>query len=587
MDARQPVACRTMDPSDKEPINMFRSRRSDRIGGLTRFGVIAQVLARHGFGDILDRIGTRSQSAGAPANGEPRLRPGFPSPARLRLALEELGPSFIKLGQLLSLRADLIPMAYVEELRKLQDRVPPIPFADIRQTIETELTRPLGDFWVSLDETAVAAASVAQVHLGRLLDGTPVAVKVIRPGIAKKIREDIALMYYFASKLERHFEFFRIVGALNVVREFERTIFRELDMFIEAGSIEKFATNFAGSHEIVIPRAYWEITTRSVLVMSYMDGIKVDEVAALRAAGIDPKRIARIGLRSLSRQLMEFGFFHADPHPANTIVLPDGRVSLVDFGITGYLDEETMRQVAYLFLGYAERDYDMVMDALLDAGLIHEEMDLVAFRADLKDMSEVFYGRSLATISVKDVYDQVMDLAFKYRIRFSRNLLLLFKTLIQTEALGKILGSDASLLEVTRPYAQRLLGRGARSWRQWRSDARLLGRTLHQLPRHLGTIVRNTAAGRQALELRHGGLDPLCNKLEKGVNRLTVGLIISASTIAAALIMNSSERVFEFSMDLFGRQSISLTGILGLTGYTIATVLGVWLIISIFRSGRL
>ncbi len=569
---------------------MPRSPKPSGIGGLARFGAILRVLVRHGFGSLLDRIGARTGVDSSRSGTETPPRRGFPTPIRLRRALEELGPSFIKLGQMLSLRGDLIPLAYVEELRKLQDQVSPIPFAQIRRTIETELEKPLSEVWETLDETAMAAASVAQVHLGRLRDGTRVAVKVIRPGITKHIREDIGLMYYFAERLERHFEFGRIIGATNVVREFERTIFRELDMFIEAGSIEKFGANFAGSTEIVIPEVYWDFTTRSVLVMTCMDGIKMDRVAELKAAGLDPKRVARIGLRGLSRQLMEFGFFHADPHPANTIVLADGRVSLVDFGITGYLDDETMRQLAHLFLGYAERDYEQVMDALLEAGLINEEMDLAAFKADLKDMSEVFYGRSLATISVKDVYDQVMDLAFKYKIRFPRNLLLLFKTLIQTEALGKILGSDASLLEFTRPYARRLLRREMHAERLWRTigrDGRLLTRTLRRMPRHLDTIVRNTAAGRQALALRHSGFENLYGKLEKGINRLTIGLIISASTIAAALILNSGQQVLEFSVDFFGPQSLSLTGILGLTGYTIATVLGVWLIVSIFRSGRL
>ncbi|MDY0039317.1 MAG: AarF/UbiB family protein, partial [Desulforhabdus sp.] len=420
------------------------------MAGLRRFGVISRVLLKHGFGDVAERLFGRAAEKSDELKGkEILLRSGFPSPRRIRMVLEELGPSFIKLGQLMSTRADVFPPEYIDELKKLQDQVPAVPFGEIRDIIEKELKKPLAEIFAEFNAESVAAASVAQVHLARLFSGEWVAVKVIRPGIARKIREDVRLMYLLADKIEKTFEFGRIIGATNLVREFERTIFKELDMLVEAGSIEKFALNFKDIEEIYIPKVYWDYTTKSILVMERIEGIKMDQVDAIREMGIDPKEIAMIGLRSFSRQLMEFGFFHADPHPGNTIVMNDGRVSLVDFGITGYLDEEMMRQIANLFLGYAEHDYDMVMEALEDAGLIEEERtDLQSFRIDLKDVSESFYGRSLQTISVRDVYDQVMQLVLKYQIRLPRNLLLLLKTFIQTEALGKILGSDASILEV-------------------------------------------------------------------------------------------------------------------------------------------
>lgn len=558
---------------------------------IKRFGTISRVLLKHGAGDLIDRMSNgRKPKDGSRLAEEIALSSGFPSPARIRLALEELGPSFVKLGQLMSTRADLFPPEYIDEFKKLQDQVPPIPFQDVKSVVELELKRPIAEIFAEFDPESLAAASVGQVHLARLFSGETVAVKIIRPGIDKRIREDIRLMFYLAQKIERSSEVGRIIGAVNLVREFERIIFRELDMLIEAGSIEKFAHNFKDVAEIYIPRVHWDYTTKSVLVMEHIDGIKMDQVDAIRAHGIDPAEVAMIGLRSFSRQLMQFGFFHADPHPGNTIVMYDGRVSLVDFGITGYLDEEMMRQVANLFLGYAEHDYDLVMDALAQAGLISEEsVDLKAFRTDLKDVSEAFYGRSLRNISVKDVYDQVMHLVLKYRIKLPRNLLLLLKTFIQTESLGKILGSDASILEVTRPFARELLKRGydARSMlKNLDRDLRTAGNHLKATPRLVNDILRHMASGRQQFELHHTGLGSLEKRLEKGINRLTVGLVVSASIVAAAMVLNSSQQIVDVTVSLLGLPKLSLTALLGIAGYSIATVLGVGLILSILRSSK-
>ncbi|GKT10756.1 AarF/ABC1/UbiB kinase family protein [Desulforhabdus sp. TSK] len=568
------------------------SKGLSSVRGIRRFGTITRVLFKHGLGDVGERLfSVRDGKSRDEADEEHLFKAGFPSPRRIRLVLEELGPSFIKLGQLMSTRADLFPPEYIEEFKKLQDSVPPIPFGDVKAVIEKELKRPLDSVFASFDPDSIAAASVGQVHMARLFTGEKVAVKIIRPGIEKKIREDVRLMYNLAEKVERAFEVGRIIGAVNLVKEFERIIFRELDMLIEAGSIEKFASNFKEDDEIYIPKVYWEQTTKSVLVMEHIDGIKMDDVERIQAHGIDPRDVALIGLRSFSRQLMQFGFFHADPHPGNTIVMYDGRVSLVDFGITGYLDDETMRQIANLFLGYAEHDYDMIMDALQEAGLINDEtMDLTAFRIDLKDMSEAFYGRSLQNISVRDVYDQVMQLVLKYHVHLPRNLMLLLKTFIQTEALGKILGSDASLLEVTRPYARQLLQRGidARSMlKNLGRDARITGGYMKTVPRYVHDILKQTARGRQAMELRHTGFESLNAGLEKSVNRLTVGMIIAASIIGGAMILNSGQKILEFTLDWLGFQNISLTALLGVMGYVVATVLGLWLVLSIFRSGKL
>jgi ubiquinone biosynthesis protein len=563
--------------------------RTHRFAGIRRFAHISRILARHGFGTMLDE--KRGKVTAESKDRSRAFKGGFHSPRRLRLALEELGPSFIKLGQLMSTRADLFPIETIDELKKLQDNVPPVPFESVAAVIETELGRPLDRIFKSVTREPEAAASVAQVHRAELFSGESVAVKVIRPGIHKVLRDDIRLMYYFAGKIEKSLEIGRAVGATNVVAEFERTVFRELDMRIEAGHMEKFAANFEDIDEIHIPLVHWDLTAKSVLVMEYIPGVKMDRVDEIRAMGIDPGEVAMIGLRSFSRQLMEFGFFHADPHPANTIVMPDGRVGLVDFGITGYLDEEDMHQIAFLLLGYAEHDYDMIMEALVGAGFVDEtETDLKRFRTDLKDVSEPFYGRSLNTISVRDVADQVMQLIYTHRLRLPRNLLLLLKTFIQTEALGKILQSDASLLDVTRPYARRLMQRGHDAQKILHNlgdEVRGFAPQARQVPRLVHELLRRTAEGKQRLTLHHDGFDRIDAKLEKGINRIIVGLVIAASTIAGALVLNAPENGLMVTVPILNLGRIPLTGLLGITGYTIATVLGIWLILSIFRSGKM
>jgi len=559
---------------------------------LWRLGKIIRIFVKHGLGDIAERLFKKAEKEPVDQRQkEWTVKNGFPSPQRIRCVLEELGPSFIKLGQLMSTRADIFPPEYIEEFTKLQDQVPPVPFSDIKRVIEQELRRPLEEIFEEFTPKSMAAASVAQVHLAKLFSGEEIAVKVIRPNIDKEIRKDIRLMYSMAKRAEKISEIARVIGAINLVKEFERVIFKELDMFIEAGNIEKFANNFKSDDEIYIPKVYWDYTTKSVLTMEHIPGIKMDQVDEISAHGIDPKDIAMIGLRSFSRQLMDFGLFHADPHSGNTIVMFDGRVSLVDFGITGYLDDETMHQIAYLLLGYAEHDYDMVMDALLAAGLIDEEtMDLKSFRTDLKDMSESFYGRSLQTISVRDVYDQIIQLIYKYKIRLPRNLLLLFKTFIQTEALGKILGSDASILEVTKPYAQKLIERSYQRknvLKTMRKDAISMGRGMKLIPKLVHDILHQTAKGKQRIELQHNGFQDMSSQFVKGINRLIIGLVISASLIAGAMVLNASQKPFVFTVNFFGGQKISLTALLGVTGYVVASFLGIWLIIMIVRSRKL
>jgi ubiquinone biosynthesis protein len=557
-----------------------------------RFVCILCIAVWYGIRDVTGRIArTASRVPGLPPKNRDTAETEFPSPKVIRLCMERLGPSFIKLGQLLSTRDDILPSEFVDEFKKLQDQVSPLPLTAISTVVERELGKPLTVLFDHFNSKSIAAASVAQVHEARLFSGERVAVKVIRPDILPIIRKDIRLMYYLARKIENRSERGRMLGVVNLVKEFERTIFNELDMFVEAGNIERFRNNFNHTRELHICKVYREFTSRSVLVMEYIDGIKVDQVEAIRAAGIDPGEIALIGLRSFSRQLMEFGFFHADPHPGNTLVMADGRVSIIDFGLVSYVDDEMMKDLANICLGFADHDYDMVLDALKKMGLLdNKTIRLKEFKADLKAVSEPFYGRSLPTISVREVYDKVMQLVLKHRIILPRNLLLIFKTFVQNEAIGKKLGSRSSILEIARPYAETLIKQSFEPdqlFKKFTAEARKITDHLHSMPASISGLLDNAADNRLSMEIRHTASPPLHQSLEKGINRLIVGIIIAASTIAAALILNSSRKLFEVDLGFAGFPEISLTDLLGVSGYVIATFLGLWLILSILRSGRL
>ena len=559
---------------------------------LWRLFTIIRVMVWFGVKDIVSLlIRPVQRRRRLPEKGSPVLEIEFPSPGMIRIAMEKLGPSFIKLGQLLSTRDDLLPPEYVSEFKKLQDQVPPLPLEVIARVLERELGRPLKQIFNTFAPEAIAAASVAQVHEAWLFSGEKVAVKVIRPDIMPVIRKDIRLMYYMAGKLEKWLEAGRILGAVNLVKEFERTIFNELDMFIEAGNIEKLADNFKDTPTMHICKVYREFTTRSILVMEFIEGFKVDQVAAITSHGIDPKGIALIGLQSFARQLMEFGFFHADPHPGNTIVMFDGRVSIIDFGLVSYLDDEMMGQLANLCLGFADRDFDLVMGALQDMEFLDKKgINIKAFRSDLKDISEPFYGRSLTTISVKEVYDKVMQLVRKHRVTIPRKVLLILKTFVQNEAIGKKLGSDTSILKVARPYAESLFRKRMEPERLVKDigkEAKTAAGYLRSMPKNLNEILESTAEGNFSIKVKHTTAGKLHQTLEKGLNRMVVSLIVAASTIAASLILNSSQTVMEIDLPAFGLFGISLTALLGVTGYVISTFLGLWLIISILKSGRL
>ncbi|MBI5206237.1 MAG: AarF/ABC1/UbiB kinase family protein [Candidatus Firestonebacteria bacterium] len=559
-----------------------------------RLRQIIKVFLKHGFGNFISKLDfgdiitvfNKIEFFKTSESEKKKLS----MPERLRLAFEELGPTFVKLGQLLSTRPDYIPNEYIQEFKKLQDNVPPFHHSEIEKIIKKEYgpDAAVENVFKEFNNKPIAAASVAQVHIATLHSGEEVAVKIQRPNIEKIIRQDIRILYRIASMIEHNFEESKLFDPKGLVNEFEKTILKELDFVTEASSIEKFKVNFKNFHDIYIPAVYWDYTTSQILVIERIHGIELDEVDKMLAQGQDPKKVASIGLNCFCKQIMEDGFFHADPHPGNSMVMSDGRVALIDFGITGYLDNDLMENIANIFIGYSEHDYEKLVETFFSMGLLNEESDITLFKQDLKDVSEPFYGRSLNHINIKDIFDKIIQLCLKHNIKLPRDLLLLLKTFLQIESLGRKLDPETSVLETAKPYARRLLQKAQDpriAIKNFKKDMSEFYSLMKIIPENVKKILLKLSEGKQRIELLHLGLESIDSDLVRGVNRITVGMIISASIMGSAWVISARSDILP--IEIAGIGKISLTTLLGLCGYNIATILGVWLVISIVKSGKL
>lgn len=560
--------------------------------GMKRLKQIASVFIRHGFYNIISIINIPgiSKTVFKWENGGNSDINSLSTAQRIRMAFEELGPTFIKLGQMLSLEPDIIPADFVKEFKKLQDKVPSFPYEEVREIIEEEFDEKPEKIFRFLDIKPIAAASVSQVHYGNLLSGKKVAVKVQRPDIERTIQEDIKILRKIARIMEKKINNMELLNPVAIVDEFENFITKELDFTNEAANIERFANNFKDDPKICIPKVFWDYTSARVLVMEHLEGVEMDEPEKMRAAGLDPAEVANIGLTCFARQILDHGFFHADPHPGNSMAMLDGRVAIIDFGITGFIDRELMRHLANIFIGYADHDYDRIITVLINMGILTEKSDLKSFKYDLMDISEPFFGRSLDHVHVKDVFDKAISLAFKYHLRLPRELILLFKSLIGVESLGRTLNPNANVLETLKPYALQLLERSHDPkimMSSLRHDLFNYASILKTTPDLAQKVLKNIATGKQNvnLTLNVNRLEEIEQSYIRSSNRITIGVVTGTSVLGGAWVLASDNQVFPISIPFLGIESIPITTVLGFIAFSMATVLGVWLVFSIlFRS---
>jgi ubiquinone biosynthesis protein len=565
------------------PFSFLRLRKS-----ANRIRQITNVFLKYGFGKVIDQIHLgrfipfrkRIKTFG---QWPPVKSPS--APEQLRRAFSELGPSFIKLAQILSSRPDLITKRYADEFKKLQDRVPPFPTEDAIRIIEQETGHKLDEIVVEFDRTPIAAASIAQVFRGRLIDGSDIIIKVQRPHIREQIETDIGILTYAANLLEKYVPESSFFNPSGIVEEFSKTVRKELDFLEEARNCIRFRKNFEQIPDVHIPLIFAEHTTEKVLFMERIKGVRIDDISEITRQGLDRKRLAKVGVDAYFKQILEDGFFHADPHPGNIFAMPSGQIGFVDFGIVGKVSPELRETMASTFLALIQKDFDKLIDQYIELGLVPEHVDLEAFRkefkADLSDFLEPLYGMTMGQINFNfaDYIDTVTRIAVKHKMKIPSDLLLVNKAMLVLENLGSELDPDFDFIAAAEPYASKLVRdrlRPGKLFEKARKNVMDLGDFVTLFPKQMKQIIQKVLKDDIGIRMTHVGMEKFMKDLDRSSNRIAFSMIISAILLSSAIMHATGAGPSVFGMSL-----------LGITAFGIAFILGVWLIISIIRSGML
>ena len=497
------------------------------------------------------------------------------SPARVRRALEELGPTFVKLGQILATRVDLFPPDWIAEFSKLQDAAVAVPFADLRAQLTEDLGEPPEDIFPRLESEALAAASLAQVHRAWLADGTPVILKIRRPGIRPLVEADLRLIKRLAEILESEAPDLRRYHPREVVRQFTLSLRRELDFSAEGRSAERIATSFEAHPEIVIPRIYWTWTCERLNVQDYIEGIPGRNLAALDAAGLDRALLAQRGTDAVLKMILEDGFFHADLHPGNIYYLPDNRIAFIDFGMVGRISGERRYQLAVLLHGLVSHDSATVSDVLLDWS---ENTETVSdtLQVEIDAFVDQYHGVELRKLDIARLLSELLTILRDHGLTLPPDLALLFKAFITLEGLGRQLNPGFDMTSAIAPFLEKVLlaysAPEAIAKRGWRTLIDALG-LIASLPKDLSRLLRSARRGKLQIQVEVIPLKHFGEKIDRAVSRLALSIITAALIIGTAIVSNINGPDGGLST-------------LGLFGFIAAASGGIWVLISIWRSGK-
>ena len=549
---------------------------------LKRYRQILTVLIKYGFGDLLEmlkidqyiEVGLQMIKRKRGVRVERLTRP-----QRLRMAFEELGPTYIKLGQILSTRPDLIPLEYIQELSKLQDAVPAFPFEEVCKVIESEFGRPPAEIFGQLDKMPLASASIGQVHRAILKDGDPVAVKCQRPGIRKTVEIDLEIMLHLATLAEHHIEELVLHQPVKIVEEFAHTLEREMDYKIEADNMERCARQFLKDPHVYIPKVYHETTTSRILTAEFVDGIKISDIKGLEAAGLDRKVITARGADLVLRQVFEYGFFHADPHPGNIFGLPGNVICLIDFGMVGVVDRQTRDDFVDLIDSIVNQNEVLASQVLLKLTYWEKEPDRRLVERQVADFMGRHLYKPLKEIELGKLLQQLFELVGDFKLRLPPDTFLMIKALGTVEGVGRMLDPDFDMVALAAPFIVKVKLERFKPERIAEDVIELSARLLEflrQFPKELVDLTHMIRQQKLSFKIEHRGLENMLATHDRISNRISFSILIAALIIGSALIVISETPPLFYGISL-----------IGIFLFSAAAIMGIWLLVAILKKGRL
>lgn len=555
-----------------------------KLRHLGRSRDIVYAFTRHGFGYVMKELGLLdllSVPKRLFVEGNKSIA-GKTTGERIRMFLEDLGPTFVKMGQIASTRPDIFPPDIIRELVKLQDKVSPFPFSQVKSIVEEEMAEPMESCFAEFVEEPIAAASIGQVHYAILPSGDKVAVKVQRPDINKVIENDLEILQDLARMAEARLDWARKYQVRDIIDELSRSLKQELDYQSEARNSERIARNFKAGSKIVIPKVFWEYTTSKILTMDYIEGINLTEEAVLRQKGYNIKSLGETVVNAIFQQILIDGFFHGDPHPGNILALPGNVIAFLDFGIVGRLTPEMRNHVASFVIAMMNQDTDEVIGAITSMGLVPDTVKHAQLRQDVEELREKYSSLPFSEMSIGGAVNELFSVAFRHRIKLPADLTVLGKTLLTIEGVIEKLDPELSIMKIAEPFGSQLIKEryhprnvAERVWGQVNE----YGEILYELPKTVKEITAIMKKGKMKIELTSPEIDSFVKKLNRISNRLSFSIILlSFSILMVGIIIGAS---------LAGHPSVMLSKIPIIeVGFTIATAMFLWLLYSIFKSGR-